>query len=107
MRFLVDEQLPPALARWIEVRGHSAVHVRDVGLQAAPDDAIWRFAVEHGCVIVTKDEDFAERRGRQDGPPILWLRLGNSTMRELEVRMERIWLDVVTWLEQGEAVVEA
>lgn len=91
MRFLVDEQLPPALALWIERQGHEAIHVRDVGLRSATDDAIWRFAIEGGYVIVTNDEDFAERRGRQVGPSILRLRLGNSTMRGLQIRMEQIW----------------
>jgi predicted nuclease of predicted toxin-antitoxin system len=44
VKFLVDAQLPPALARWIEEKGHVAEHVRDVGLASATDDAIWRFA---------------------------------------------------------------
>ena len=29
MRFLIDAQLPPALARWIESRGYIAEHVHD------------------------------------------------------------------------------
>jgi predicted nuclease of predicted toxin-antitoxin system len=33
MRFLVDAQLPPALARWLGERGHSATAVRDAGLR--------------------------------------------------------------------------
>jgi predicted nuclease of predicted toxin-antitoxin system len=32
MRFLVDAQLPPALARWLAEKGHDARHVADVGL---------------------------------------------------------------------------
>jgi predicted nuclease of predicted toxin-antitoxin system len=33
MRFLVDAQLPPALARWLAAQGHEAAHVGDLGLQ--------------------------------------------------------------------------
>jgi len=32
MRFLVDAQLPPALARTLEAGGHEAEHVADIGL---------------------------------------------------------------------------
>jgi predicted nuclease of predicted toxin-antitoxin system len=99
--------LPPALADWIQARGHEAVHVSDVGLAAASDDAIWWFANAGGFVIVTKDEDFAERRGREAGPSILWLRLGNATSHTLLARMARIWDDVLNWLKDGEAIVEA
>ena len=29
MLFLVDAQLPPALARWLAAKGHQALHVAD------------------------------------------------------------------------------
>jgi uncharacterized protein with PIN domain len=32
MRFLVDNQLPPSLARWLRDRGHDAEHVFESGL---------------------------------------------------------------------------
>ncbi len=35
MRFLVDAQLPPALARWLGEQGFSATPVREVGLRNA------------------------------------------------------------------------
>ena len=41
MRFLIDEQLPPALARMIATRGHVAEHVQDIGLGAAKDARLW------------------------------------------------------------------
>ena len=40
MRFLVDAQLPPALARWLVAAGHEAEHVGDRGMEAASDAAI-------------------------------------------------------------------
>jgi predicted nuclease of predicted toxin-antitoxin system len=33
LNFLVDAQLPLALARWISDRGHHATHVFEIGLQ--------------------------------------------------------------------------
>ncbi|MCK9249534.1 MAG: DUF5615 family PIN-like protein [Solirubrobacteraceae bacterium] len=61
MRFLVDAQLPPALARMLEARGHEAEHVVDITRGDAPDRELWNYAVEHGAVLVTKDEDFSDR----------------------------------------------
>ncbi len=62
MRFLVDAQLPPALARHIESSGHKAEHVVDLGLEKGTDVRIRAKAAELGAVIVTKDEDFAVHR---------------------------------------------
>jgi predicted nuclease of predicted toxin-antitoxin system len=60
VRFLVDAQLPPALARLIAERGHVAEHVTDIGPGDAPDRDLWGYALAHQAVIVTKDEDFAD-----------------------------------------------
>ena len=61
MRFVVDAQLPPALARWLASQGVEAEHVFDVGLAEAPDAVIWQQAMERVAVVVSKDEDFALR----------------------------------------------
>jgi predicted nuclease of predicted toxin-antitoxin system len=57
MRFLVDAQLPPALAAWIRQRGHEAQAVRELGLRDAEDEEIWTHAIELDAIIVTKDAD--------------------------------------------------
>lgn len=82
MRFLVDMQLPAVLARWLRERGQQAEHVLEINLARSKDTPIYRYAQEHGAAIVTKDEDFAEwvRRVRP-GPPVVWLRLRNSSKR--------------------------
>jgi predicted nuclease of predicted toxin-antitoxin system len=40
MRFLIDAQLPPALARLLTARGHTAEHVADIDLRHAEDSLI-------------------------------------------------------------------
>ena len=107
MKFVIDQQLPATLASWFEKRGFEAVHVRDIGMRAAADAEIWRYALSHGAVVVTKDEDFATRRSRTDGPQILWLRIGNATNRHLLGRLEVVWPEAIRWLEAGEPIVEA
>lgn len=107
MRFLVDTQLPAALARWLREGGHQAEHVLEVNLAQSKDLLIWRYAQKHGAVIVSKDEDFAEwvRRGHP-GPPVVWLRIGNSSKRALLAWLEPMLPLVVSKLEEGERLVE-
>lgn len=59
MRFIVDAQLPPALAVWLRSRGHAADHVRDLGLAVQADEKIVELAVAVNAIIITKDSDFA------------------------------------------------
>ena len=61
MRFLVDAQLPPSLARFLTTVGEEAIACRDVGLRDADVGELWQFAIAGGWCIVTKDEDFALR----------------------------------------------
>ena len=44
MKFIVDNQLPAALARWLSARGADAVHVLDIGFDVRPDTEIWEWA---------------------------------------------------------------
>ena len=106
MKFLVDEQLPPALASWLRARGHDAEHVHSLGLGAADDQAIWRYARDGDWIIVTKDEDFPARRAAVQGPPILWLRIGNAMNSVLVARIEARWSAIIPLLESGEPIVE-
>ena len=42
IRFLVDAQLPPRLARSLAAEGYQAEHVEDLGMRHAEDEAIWQ-----------------------------------------------------------------
>jgi len=106
LRFLVDAQLPPALARRIEALGHSAEHVVDCALATAADDAIRNYAASIGAVIITKDEDFVIREVLQKGPSVVWIRIGNTRRAELLRRIEADFTAIVVALERGETLVE-
>lgn len=107
MKFLVDQQLPPALTGWLLARGHEAEHVRNIGLRDADDPDIWRRALDMGAIIISKDEDFAARRSHSaDGPQIIWLRIGNSTTPQLLVWLSKSWSAIESALKNGRAVVE-
>jgi predicted nuclease of predicted toxin-antitoxin system len=105
--FLVDAQLPPALANWLTQQGHTAQHVDDLGLRNVEDVVIWNWALSSEAIIVTKDEDFAERTARTtSGPVIVWLRIGNSTNRALLEWLEPRWPQVTVLLDAGNRLIE-
>ena len=106
MRFLVDAQLPPDLARRIESLGHAAEHVADSGRANATDDAIRAYAAETGAVIVTKDEDFPVHSVMHGGPAVIWVRIGNTRRAELLRRFVLEFPAIVAALERGETLVE-
>ena len=54
MRFVVDAQLPPALARFLASLGEEAIHVLDAGLLEADDGEIWSFALQKLLEIFKK-----------------------------------------------------
>jgi predicted nuclease of predicted toxin-antitoxin system len=108
VRFLIDAQLPPALARHLVVRGHEAEHLADIGMLTASDALIWQRAVDSNAVLITKDEDFVTVRAlsKQGGPPIVWVRLGNTTRRALIARFDAALPSILEAIERGETVVQ-
>jgi len=106
MRFIIDAQLPPALVDWLRERGHDAIHVADVGLLGASDEAIGAKAEAEDLILVTKDEDFVLLR-HPDRFGLLWLRCGNATNRALAAWLDARWLQIEHALVSGERFVEA
>ena len=107
MRFLVDAQLPPALARVLADHGFDAKHVADLGLRDSDDSAIWRYALQDQAVIITKDEDFPRRvQQSATAPVIVWLRIGNTSRRALLQWFEPLIPELVQLLNRGERLVE-
>ncbi len=107
MKFLIDAQLPPALAHFLEARGHEAKAVRELGMRDADDTAIWDFAQSEEWVVITKDEDFAARTLQAlISPKVLWLRIGNSTNKVLFAWIEPLLPAAVKDLQAGHRLVE-
>ena len=107
MRFLVDAQLPPALARQIGSSGHEVTHVAEVGLLTASDRQIWSHATATDAVLITKDEDFVTMRALNAvGPAIVWVRTGNVLKRVLLHRFASVFPAVLSALQRGDTIVE-
>ena len=76
MKFLIDNNLSPLLAEGLKAAGHDAVHLRDFGMQAAPDPAVLQRAQVDERVLVSADTDFGGllSRSRATGPSVLLIR---------------------------------
>ncbi|HEY6356725.1 MAG TPA: DUF5615 family PIN-like protein [Vicinamibacterales bacterium] len=107
MRFLIDAQLPPGLARWLVGQGHTAEHVFDLGLGRANDRTVWARASTDEAVIVSKDEDFVIlQQTEAEGPALVWVRFGNTTRQEVIARFDVDLPGIIDALERGERLIE-
>ena len=100
MRFLLDMNLPPAVAEWLRHQGHDAVHLRDLGHAHLPDREIFAHAAGEGRIVVTFDLDFGEIFGlaREAGAGVVLLRLRLARQSDIRERLR------VAIAEAGEAL---
>jgi len=106
VKFVVDAQLPPALAAWLRNKGHEAVAVREIGLREADDRVIWALADQSEMIVVTKDLDFVRMAAAGEGPRVLWVRTGNLVNRVLLGRFDSAWLRLCEHLASEIRVIE-
>jgi predicted nuclease of predicted toxin-antitoxin system len=82
-------------------------HVADIGLASASDSVIWSHAATIGAVLITKDEDFVMLRALDNnGPPVVWVRIGNTTKRALLGQFAEKFAAIVASLERGDTIIE-
>lgn len=60
--FLMDVNCPDSLARYLEVRGHDVVKVRDIMPADSPDQVLAEAAMRAERVLVSWDRDFSHQR---------------------------------------------
>lgn len=105
--FLIDAQLPRNLCVKLQELGHVALHVCALAAPDASDDIVWTIASDQRLVIVSKDEDFAQRVVRStSGPAVVWIRLGNGPNTALWAALAPIWAEICASLDAGERLVE-
>ena len=107
MKFLIDNQLPKALAEHLSKRGHDCQHVLDAGLAQAPDMAVCRYAEAQERILITKDEDFLYLASRpKSAMRLVWVRLGNCRKTALLAAFDRFWPTIESCFAAGDKVVE-
>jgi predicted nuclease of predicted toxin-antitoxin system len=107
VRFLVDNQLPAALARYLTARGVECAHVLDVDLGDAADAEIWAYAVANSAVVISKDEDFLYLANRSaPSARLIWVRLGNCRTKALLAAFESAWPKIESAMAAGDRIIE-
>lgn len=104
----LDEQLSPALARWLGREFDLAAQsVRDLGLQSATDPEIFFAARQAGAIVVTKDQDFVRLLDRHGPPPrIIWITCGNTSNERMRAVFSASFRSALALLGKGESLVE-
>ncbi len=88
MKFLVDAQRPPQLARDLAQAGHDTLHTLDLPLgNRTQDGELAALATREDRILVTKDSDFVTTFHLQNTPRKLLLvstgNIENTTLRQL------------------------
>jgi len=88
MKLLFDQNLSYLLVAALADVFPGSAHVRDAGLSAGSDEAVWSLARQAEYAIVSKDSDF-HLRSFVEGPPpkIVWLQVGNCSTADIERRI--------------------
>ena len=80
MKLLLDNNLSPQLVDLLAEQGHEVEHVRDHGMQAAPDEAVMELAADRGLVLISADTDFGRllQLSQASGPSVVLVRTAGS-----------------------------
>jgi predicted nuclease of predicted toxin-antitoxin system len=91
MKFLLDQDVYAATARFLSELGHDVVPVAQIGYSQADDSDLLRTAQEQGRVFVTRDRDFGGLvfvKGLRAG--VIYLRILPSTQNAVHKEFERV-----------------
>ncbi|MEM6722627.1 MAG: DUF5615 family PIN-like protein [Bacteroidota bacterium] len=106
MKFIIDTQLPPRLARFLnrlENYQIEAIHTTDFeDGHLLADDKIIEIAIQDQRIIISKDSDFLENYLLRGAPPrILLLSLGNIRNQDLLQYFEENFALIHTQFDTG------
>lgn len=90
-KFIIDQQLPHALATHLTRLGHDATHIKDYpGGATLADAEVIRIADAEGRIVVTKDDDFRVTHLLKRAPAgLLHVTCGNISTADLLSLIDR------------------
>lgn len=107
MKFIVDNQLPPKLSKFILQKGFISSHVSELNMSSAKDTDLINYSIENNLIIITKDQDFIDRSILSpDFPPIIWIRIGNCRTEHLIESINNVWIEIIRALDKSEKIIE-
>jgi predicted nuclease of predicted toxin-antitoxin system len=107
LKFIIDTQLPPKLAKFLTEKGCDAIHTTffpDGHL--LQDKEIREIAVRENRIIITKDSDFFDGYLAHGAPPkVLLLQFGNIKNEELLTFFDNEISNIKALFNNGEELV--
>jgi predicted nuclease of predicted toxin-antitoxin system len=106
MKFIVDAQLPTALATFLIDKGHDAVHTRELPDGNDTTDAqINALSIAENRIVVSKDGDFYDSfAARKEPHKLLHIKTGNISNLELIELIEKNLQAIIKELEEMDVV---
>jgi predicted nuclease of predicted toxin-antitoxin system len=103
LKFIIDTQLPPKLAKFLRDKGFSAIHTTYFPNGHLLDDkAIVQIAIRDNLIIITKDSDFLDNYLVNGVPPkVLMLQFGNISNADLITLFEQNIANIEKTFEEG------
>jgi predicted nuclease of predicted toxin-antitoxin system len=96
IRFHLDEQVDPDIARALRRRGIDVTTTMEAGLRTSDDTTHLSFVVRESRVIVTHDADFLRIARRNNSHPgIVFCQIGSRTIGEI-IRSLTLIYEVLT-----------
>ena len=96
MKFIVDAQLPLALALWIQAQGHDVLHTDHLpDKERTSDTQIRQLAQQENRIVISKDSDFLDSHLIMQNPAkFLWVATGNIRNPQLFLLFEQFWAEI-------------
>lgn len=66
LKFLMDNNVPEGVARFLLSRGHDVTRVRDIMPTDSPDPVVATAAINEGRILISWDRDFNHQRFQKD-----------------------------------------
>ena len=103
MRFLADAGISPNTVDFLRRSGHEAVHVRELGMQRAPDRLLVEMAQAEDRILLTFDLDFGEilALGVVARPSVVLFRLSDERADSVNRRLEGVLSEQAEALASG------
>ena len=107
MKFLADMNMSMSTVQYLRNSGHDAIHLREQGLERAPDTVVLQKAREEGRIILTFDLDFGDlmASSKEELPSVIIFRLHDETPRAVLPRLQEILLNCSEELEKGALIL--
>ncbi|MEM1320048.1 MAG: DUF5615 family PIN-like protein [Bacteroidota bacterium] len=108
MEFIIDAHLPLRLKKWLNDRGHDALHTDDLPKKEfTSDKEIIDFAEKEGRIVISKDSDFYKYNLIKGVPKrILFITTGNIINKELIRLFELNFENILEYFQKNNNVTE-